>query len=57
MNTTEDKVRKRIVRMLQDEVVPKYNKKKKKNYKSPIHYNSNYVARMYRQVKEEVQWE
>ena len=57
MNTTEDKVRKRIVRMLQDEVVPKYNKKKKKNYKSPIHYNSNYVARMYRQMKEEVAWE
>ena len=54
---TDDKVHKQILKMLQEEVVPKYNKKKKKNYKSPIHYNSNYVARMYRQVKEEVQWE
>lgn len=53
---TDDKIRKKIVRMLQDEVVPKYKGKKKK-YKAPIHYNSNYVARMYRQMKESVQWE
>ena len=54
--TTDEKVRQRIVRMLQDEVVPKY-KRKKVNSKSPIHYNPNYVARMYLQMKEEVQWE
>ena len=56
MRNTDEKVRQRIVRMLQDEVVPKYNSKKV-NIKSPIHYNPNYVARMYRQMKEEVQWE
>ena len=54
---TDEKVRQSIVRMLQDEVVPKYKRKQTTTYQSPIHYNPNYVARMYRQMKEEVQWE
>ena len=63
MNTDDsrDKVRKKIVKILNDEVVPKYNRILKdglvNRHKPPSFHKPNYVSRMYRQIKEGSEWE